>query len=207
VREDFTSLWKREVRRDFLETNPPSPLFQRGENLRRGNEMIEPVGGIHPEIDPSAFVASNATVLGKVKIGAESGVWFGAVIRGDSNSIQVGARTNIQDVSVLHVDRQHAMVIGDDVTIGHRALLHGCTIADSALIGMGAIIMNGAKIGSESIVAAGALVTENTEVPARSLLMGQPAKVKRTLTDEEVEGIRANARHYVKNRLLYQSKI
>ncbi|MFH0799739.1 MAG: gamma carbonic anhydrase family protein [Pseudomonadota bacterium] len=166
--------------------------------------MISAIKGKSPNIDPSAFVAGNATVLGDVRIGAGAGIWFGAVIRGDSNSICVGSRTNVQDLCVLHVDELNPLRIGDDVTIGHRAILHGCSVGDRVLIGMGAIIMNGATIGDDSIVGAGALVTEGTKVLPRSLLIGVPAKVKRELSDGEIAGILQAAKHYVQNAAVYK---
>ncbi len=169
--------------------------------------MIAAVEGIHPTIDPTAYVAPNATVVGKVTIGAESSIWFGAVLRGDSNVIRIGKRSNIQDNAVVHVDGKNPLVVGDEVVVGHRVILHGCTIGDRVLVGMGSIIMNGARIGSESIVGAGAVVTEGTEVPPRSLILGMPAKIKRSLTDDEVARIRANGRHYVENRLLYKDRV
>lgn len=158
--------------------------------------MIIPVKGRAPEIDPSAFVADSAALIGDVVLGRGASVWFGAVVRGDSNSIRIGALANIQDNSVLHVDHTHKLAVGDEVTIGHRAILHGCTICDRVLVGMGATIMNGAVIGSDSIVGAGALVTENTRVPPRSLILGVPAKVKRELTDDEAASIRRSATLY-----------
>ena len=150
-----------------------------------------------PKIESSVFIAPSAQLIGNIFIGAQSSVWFGAVIRGDSEQILIGSRTNIQDLSVLHVDSEHSLKIGDDVSVGHRALLHGCTVGDRVLIGMGAIIMNGAKIGEDSLIGAGALITENTVVPPRSLVLGMPAKVKKELSQEEIASISSNAAHYV----------
>ena len=158
--------------------------------------MIEAVMEKKPHISGTVFVASNATVIGDVRIGEGSSVWFGAVIRGDCLQISIGSRSNIQDLSVLHVDDDNALTIGDDVTVGHRALLHGCRIADRVLVGMGATIMNGAVIGEDSIIGAGALITEGTVVPPRSLVVGFPGKVRRETTDAEVEFNLSSARHY-----------
>lgn len=137
-----------------------------------------------------------AVVTGNVEIGEDSGVWYNAVIRGDSEPIKIGKCTNIQDCAVLHVDAGSPLTIGDFVTVGHGAILHGCTVEDNVLIGMGAIIMNHAIIGEGSLVAAGALVTGGTVIPPRSLVIGSPAKVKRELTEEELKMNRENAVHY-----------
>ena len=166
--------------------------------------MLTSVRGRTPQIDATAFVAENATVIGDVAVGANAGIWFGAVVRGDSNAIRIGRQTNIQDNSVLHVDHKHTLTIGDDVTVGHRAILHGCTIENRVLVGMGATIMNGAVIGADSIVGAGALVTEGAQVPPRSLVLGFPAKVKRELTEEEVAGIARSASLYAEYASWYR---
>jgi len=151
-----------------------------------------------PAVHATAFVDASAQVIGDVEIGADTSVWMHAVVRGDVNAIRVGARTNLQDGVVVHVMHEtHATAIGDDVTVGHSAVIHGCTIADRVLIGMGAIVLNGASIGSDSLVAAGSLVTEGARFPPRSLVMGAPARVKRALTDAEVASILESARHYV----------
>ena len=153
--------------------------------------MIRSYKGTAPTVDATAFVDASAQVIGDVHIGAESSVWMNVVIRGDVHRIRIGRRTNIQDLTMVHVMREtHPTTIGDEVTVGHSAVLHGCTIEDRVLIGMGAMLLNGAHIGSDSIVAAGSLVTEGTRIPPRSLVMGRPAKVKRALTDEEVAEIR-----------------
>lgn len=149
------------------------------------------------QIDPSAYVAPNATVLGDVTIGAESSVWFGAVIRGDTESIRIGAQTNIQDLCVLHADEGFPCVLGDRVTVGHAAVVHGAQIADDVMIGMRAVVMNGAKIGAGSLVAVGAVVTEGVEVPPGSVVMGVPGKVRRTLSAEDQHRICHAAEHYV----------
>jgi carbonic anhydrase/acetyltransferase-like protein (isoleucine patch superfamily) len=166
--------------------------------------MLRPYRGVLPRVHPTAFIDDSAQIIGDVEIGEESSVWMSAVMRGDVHSIRLGRRSNVQDGTIVHVmNRTHPTTIGDNVTIGHRALLHGCTIEDQCLIGMGAIILNGAHIGSGSIVAAGSLVLEEVKVPVRSLVMGSPAKVKRALTDAEVEDIQAYADRYVGYRLDY----
>lgn len=159
--------------------------------------MIHKFKGAEPKIGKGAFVADNATVIGNTEIGGDCGIWFGAVIRGDSNRIKIGDRSNIQDNSVVHTDSRHDTVIGSDVTVGHRAILHGCHIGNRCLIGMGATVMNGVVIGEDSMIGAGALVTENQNIPPRSLVIGFPAKVKRQLTDEEVALILRSSEHYV----------
>lgn len=155
-------------------------------------------GGVVPRIDPSVFLADGCVVVGDVVLGPGSSVWFGAVVRGDVNSIRIGARTNIQDQATIHVTgRTHPTVIGDDVTVGHRAVLHGCTIKDRCLIGIGAIVLDGAVVGEEAIVGAGALVPPGMVVPPRALVMGAPARVKRTLVDADLDGLGASAARYV----------
>ena len=150
----------------------------------------------NPTISSSAFVADNATVRGDVTLGERSSVFFGAVLRGDRAPITIGSGTNIQDNCVVHVDYDYPVVVGQNVTVGHGAILHGCTVGDNTLIGMGAIVLNGAVIGENSIVGAGARVTKNTVVPPGSLILGSPAKVKRALTEEEIEHNRASAAEY-----------
>lgn len=157
-----------------------------------------------PVVHPSVFVDESAQVIGDVEIGAESSVWMNVVIRGDVNIIRVGARSNIQDNTVVHVMHDtHPTRIGDDVTIGHSAVIHGCTIHDRVLIGMGVILLNGATIGEDSIVAAGTLVPEGTTIPPRSMVMGLPGKVRRPLSDGEVASILDYSRNYVRYRLDY----
>lgn len=157
-----------------------------------------------PRIHPTAYIDDSAQVIGDVEIGEQSSVWMTVVIRGDVHQIRIGRRSNVQDGTIVHVMKDtHATVIGDDVTIGHAAVVHGCTIEDRCLIGMGAILLNGARIGSGSIVAAGTLVVEGMQVPPRSLVMGSPGKVKRGLTDAEVDEIQMYADRYVAYRLDY----
>ena len=151
-----------------------------------------------PRIDEPAVVADGAVVLGDVTIEKDVSIWYNAVIRGDANSISIGEGTNIQDLAVLHVDADASLAIGKNVTIGHGAILHGCTIKDQALIGMGAIVLNGAVIGKGSMIAAGALVLQNTVVPDGALYMGNPAKFRRMLTEEELTANLKNAANYIK---------
>lgn len=151
-----------------------------------------------PRIDEQAVVADGAVVLGDVTIEKDVSIWYNAVIRGDANSISIGEGTNIQDLAVLHVDADASLAIGKNVTIGHGAILHGCTIKDQALIGMGAIVLNGAVIGKGSMIAAGALVPQNTVVPDGALYMGNPAKFRRMLTEEELTANLKNAANYIK---------
>src|SRR5579871_4183586 len=148
--------------------------------------MLRPFRGQMPRVHPTAYIDPSAQVIGDVEIGEESSVWPSVVIRGDVNRIRIGRRSNVQDGTVVHVMKDtHATLIGDNVTIGHAAVIHGCTIEDQCLVGMGAIVLNGARIGSGSIVAAGALLVEGADIPPRSLVMGSPGKVKRALSDEE----------------------
>ena len=166
--------------------------------------MLRSFKNISPRVDPSAFVDESAQVIGDVQIGAESSVWMNVVIRGDVNHIRIGNRTNIQDLTMVHVMREaHPTVIGDEVTVGHSAIVHGATIEDRVLIGMGAVLLNGVHIENDCVVAAGTLLTEGTRIPARSLVMGRPGKVKRQLTDDEVAEIRWYAENYVNYRLDY----
>jgi carbonic anhydrase/acetyltransferase-like protein (isoleucine patch superfamily) len=168
--------------------------------------MITALGDSRPRVARSCFVAEGAAVVGDVHLGEGSSVWYGAVVRADENGIRIGARTNIQDLCALHVDGENGLEIGEDVTIGHGAIVHGCRIADRVLVGMGAIVMNGVQIGEDSIVAAGAIVTEGTKVPARSLVLGVPAKVRRAITDEEVAAIAESAKEYVKTASLHMKR-
>jgi carbonic anhydrase/acetyltransferase-like protein (isoleucine patch superfamily) len=159
--------------------------------------VLIPYGGVGPAVSESAWVAGGATLIGRVTIGARSSVWFTTVLRGDGDSISVGEETNLQDGVVMHADPGFPLSVGNRVSVGHRAILHGCTVDDDVLIGMGAVVLNGARIGSGSLVAAGAVVLEGTIVPAGSLVAGVPAKVRRQLTDEEIAGVRFNAAGYV----------
>lgn len=166
--------------------------------------MIRPYKGTLPRVDGSAYIDVSAQVIGDVEIGENASVWMNAVGRGDVHWIRIGARTNLQDGTVVHVmNGTYPTTIGGDVTIGHAAVVHGCTIGDRVLIGMGAILLNGATIGDDCIVAAGTLVTEETTIPARSLVMGSPGKVKRQLSDAEVASILEYSERYVHYRLDY----
>ena len=166
--------------------------------------MIRSYRGVLPVLDPTAYVDESAQLIGAVELGAESSVWMNAVLRGDVHRITIGRRTNIQDGTIVHVmNGSHPTSIGSEVTIGHAAVVHGCTIRDRVLIGMGAILLNGVVVGEDSIVAAGTLLPEDTHVPARSLVMGSPGKVRRPLSDAEVASIRVYAERYVGYRLDY----
>jgi carbonic anhydrase/acetyltransferase-like protein (isoleucine patch superfamily) len=167
--------------------------------------MIRAFKDLSPTIAPTAYVDASAQIIGDVHIGDESSVWMNAVVRGDVNHIRIGRRTNIQDGVVVHVMREpsHSTILGDDITVGHGAVVHGCTIEDVCLIGMGAILLNGAVVGQGSIVAAGTLLPEGCVIPPRSLVMGSPGKVKRTITDLEYAFIRQSADNYVTYRLDY----
>ena len=159
-----------------------------------------------PTIHASAFVAPNATVVGAVEVGEECSVWFGAVLRGDINRIAVGARTNIQDGAVIHVADAYGAQIGELVTVGHNAIVHACAVDDEVLIGMGAIVMDGAEIGSRSIIGAGALVTGGTKIPPGSMVLGSPAKVVRALSLDEQRAIRNWAERYVVLSRVYRER-
>jgi len=165
--------------------------------------VILALGESQPKLGSNCFVAEGAVVVGDVELSEHASVWYGAVVRADENRIRIGARTNVQDLCALHVDGDNCLRIGADVTIGHGAVVHGCSIADRVLVGMGAIVMNGADIGRDTIVGAGAIVTEGTKVPPCSLVLGVPAKVRRELADEEIAAIVASARDYVKTASLH----
>jgi carbonic anhydrase/acetyltransferase-like protein (isoleucine patch superfamily) len=166
---------------------------------------IYELNSIAPRVAEGAWVADSAQVMGNVELGRDSSVWFGAVVRGDTDVIRIGRGTNIQDGSVLHADAGKPLTIGDDVTVGHMVMLHGCTVGDGSLIGIGAIVLNGAKIGKGCIVGAGALVTEGKEFPDGSMIIGSPAKAVRELTPEQQQGLRASAQHYVDNAAQFRS--
>jgi carbonic anhydrase/acetyltransferase-like protein (isoleucine patch superfamily) len=155
--------------------------------------------GVAPRMGKDAWVADSAQVMGNVELEADVSVWFGTVIRGDTEVIRIGRGSNIQDLSVLHADIGKPLTIGENVTVGHKVMLHGCTIGDGSLIGIGAIVLNGAKIGKGCIVGAGALVTEGKEFPDGSMIIGSPAKAVRELTAEQQQGLRWSAQHYIEN--------
>jgi carbonic anhydrase/acetyltransferase-like protein (isoleucine patch superfamily) len=168
--------------------------------------VVRGFGGKRPAIDPSAFVADSATVIGDVTIGAESSIWFGTVVRGDVFHVRIGAQTSIQDNAVIHVTQdRYATVVGDRVTVGHGVVLHGCTVRDLVIVGMGAIVLDQAEVGERCIVGAGALVTPGTKIPPGHLVVGAPARVKRPLHEEELEWLASSAEHYVQLTRAYRA--
>lgn len=160
--------------------------------------------GVAPQMAETSWVADSAQVMGNVHLAEGSSVWFGAVLRGDTETITIGKESNVQDGSVMHADHGYPLVVGERVTIGHQVMLHGCTIGDETLIGIGATVLNGAKIGKHCLVGARSLVTEGKEFPDGSMIMGSPAKVVRQLTPEQIEGLRRSAAHYVENAARYR---
>ncbi|MEN1759230.1 gamma carbonic anhydrase family protein [Anoxynatronum sibiricum] len=159
--------------------------------------MIKVHNGQHPTIDNTCFVAETASVMGNVVLKPNASIWYGVVARGDYNDIYIGEGSNIQDGSVLHIAYHHPTIIGDFVTVGHNAIVHGCTVGDRVLVGMGAVILNGAVIGNDTIIAAGSLVPEGKTIPAGVLAMGSPAKVIRDLTSDEIDRIKRSAEDYI----------
>lgn len=165
------------------------------------------LAGVAPVIDPAAYIANEATVIGKVTLSQDCSVWSGAVIRGDNEQIALGTGVNVQEGAVLHTDPGYPMHIEAGVTIGHQAMLHGCTIGEGSLVGIQAVILNGAKIGKNCLVGAGALVTERKEFPDNSLIVGTPAKVLRTLSEDDIAGLRRNALDYVARARRYRTEL
>lgn len=165
------------------------------------------LGDLSPKIDPNTFIAKEATIIGDAILESGASVWPGAVIRADNATITIGKNSNVQDGAVLHVDEGVPLKIGDNVTIGHQVMLHGCTIQDGALIGIQAIVLNGAIIGRNCLVGAGALVTEGKEFPDGSLIIGSPAKVVRMLSDEEIAGLEQSAQHYAEKGSDYRKTL
>jgi carbonic anhydrase/acetyltransferase-like protein (isoleucine patch superfamily) len=159
--------------------------------------VVRPYKSTHPRLGARAWVDASAQVIGDVELGEDASVWMGTVVRGDVNQVRIGARTNVQDACVVHVTAQHPTRLAEDVTVGHSATLHGCTVERLCLVGIGATVLNGAVVGEESIVAAGALVPEGMHVPPRSLVMGVPAQVRRPVTEEERASLRRYADRYV----------
>ena len=157
------------------------------------------IDGKAPQVDSTAWIADSAEVMGNVTLGPDASVWFGCVLRGDTESMTIGEGSNIQDLTVMHADHGLPLTIGKHVTVGHKVMLHGCTIGDESLIGIGAVVLNGARIGKNCLVGAGSLVTEGKEFPDGSMIMGTPAKVVRQLTPEQIEGLRHSAQHYIDN--------
>lgn len=166
--------------------------------------MIFSLDGVSPEIAESAWVAPDASVIGKIALESDVSIWFGAQLRGDNELIRVGAGTNVQENSVLHTDMGYPLDIGANCTIGHKAMLHGCTIGDQSLIGMGATVLNGARIGRNCLIGACALITEGKEIPDNSLVMGSPGRVVRQLDDRAIQGLLASAMHYQENARRYR---
>lgn len=161
--------------------------------------------GVAPKMAATAWVADSAQVMGNVELADNASVWFGAVLRGDTETMRIGRNSNIQDGSVLHADVGKPLTVGDNVTVGHMVMLHGCTIGDGSLIGIGAVVLNGAKIGKDCIVGARSLVTEGKEFPDGSMIMGSPAKVVRQLDAEQIARLRMSAAHYVQNTARYRA--
>lgn len=166
-----------------------------------------PHGEATPEVHPSAFVAPGAFVIGRVHLGESSSVWYGAVLRGDTEPITIGARTNVQDGSLFHADPGYPATVGEGCVIGHHAVIHGCTIEDGCLIGMGATVLNGAKVGAGSIVAAGAVVPEGREFPPGSLIVGIPAKRVKEVSEEQAHDITRGAREYVERAAAHEASL
>ncbi|SFC67234.1 Carbonic anhydrase or acetyltransferase, isoleucine patch superfamily [Polaromonas sp. OV174] len=169
------------------------PVYQLGEDA--------------PAIPDSAFVAPGATLIGKVSLGARASIWFGAVLRGDNEPIHIGEASNVQEGAVLHTDRDFPLTLGANVTVGHQAMLHGCSIGEGSLIGIQAVVLNGAVIGKHCLVGAGAIVTEGKVFPDRSLILGAPAKVVRQLSDEDVQRLQESADGYARRASLYQTQL
>jgi len=166
--------------------------------------IIRNFKSVEPRIHPTAFIADGAVIIGDVEIGEDASVWFGSIVRGDVNFIRIGARTNIQDGTVIHVSsRTHSTVLEDKITVGHRVTLHGCHVESCCLVGMGAILMDGVRIGHHSLVGAGSLLTPGTQIPPNSLAMGSPARVKRSLTDEELALLDGSWQNYVELKKHY----
>ncbi len=168
---------------------------------------IYQLGDDAPRLAPTAWVADSAQVIGRVSLADGASVWFGAVLRGDNEWITLGARSNVQEGSVLHTDMGFPLTLGDDVTVGHQAMLHGCTVGDGSLIGIQAVVLNGAKIGRNCLVGAGAVVTEGKEFPDNSLILGSPAKAVRELTPEQAARMKLGALHYVENAGRYRTQL
>jgi carbonic anhydrase/acetyltransferase-like protein (isoleucine patch superfamily) len=168
--------------------------------------MIRQFNDILPTVHPTAFIADDALVIGDVEIGEDASVWFGSVIRGDVNHIRIGARTNIQDMTMIHVSsKTHSTILEEEITVGHRVTLHGCHVESRCLIGIGAILLDGVRIGANSLVAAGSLLTPGTQIPPRSMVMGSPARVKRELTDDELAYLDKSWQNYTELKKHYST--
>ena len=168
---------------------------------------IYALADIRPQIDDSAWVAPDANVIGNIVLSAQSSVWFGSTLRGDNERIEVGEGSNVQENCVFHTDAGFPLTIGRNCTIGHKVMLHGCTIGDNSLVGMGATILNGAKIGKNCLIGAGALITENKEIPDGSLVMGAPGKVVRQLDEKTIQMLTASAQHYAENAARFRQDL
>jgi carbonic anhydrase/acetyltransferase-like protein (isoleucine patch superfamily) len=168
---------------------------------------IYELDGVAPQVAASAWVADSAQVIGDVTLAADVSLWFGCVARGDTAHIAIGAGTNVQDQCMLHADPEWPLTVGERVTVGHRVTLHGCTVGDGTMIGMGATVLNGAHIGRQCLVGAGALVTEGKHFPDGSLILGAPARVERTLTPKEIEHIGQSAQHYIESARRFRTEL
>ena len=170
--------------------------------------MIKPFKDIQPRIHDTAFIAEDAIVIGDVEIGEDASIWFGSIIRGDVNHVRIGARTNIQDATVIHVSsKTHATILEEEITVGHRVTLHGCHVERGCLIGIGSILMDGVRVGANSLVGAGSLLTPGTQIPPRSLVIGSPARVKRELRDDELAFLERSWRNYVELKNHYSPQM
>lgn len=166
--------------------------------------MIKPFNNIYPKIHETVYVADDAVVIGDVAIGEDASIWFGSIVRGDVNYIRIGARTNIQDGTIIHVSsKTHSTVLEEEITVGHRVTLHGCHVERGCLIGIGAILLDGVRVGRNSLVGAGSLLTPGTQIPPGSLVLGSPAKVKRMLNEDELAGLERSWRNYVELKKHY----
>ena len=169
--------------------------------------MIIPFEGKYPKVDPTAFVADNAMIIGDVEIGARANIWFQSIVRGDGNAIRIGSNCNVQDACVLHIEKElHPLILEEDVVLGHRVVVHGCKIGRGALIGIGAIVLNGAEIGEESIIGAGSVVPPMSVIPARTLALGTPAKPVRPLDESDLSMIRQTLQNYQDLKAIYERK-
>ena len=166
--------------------------------------MVKIFNNIEPKIHPTAYIADDAIIIGDVEIGEDASVWFGSIIRGDVNFIRIGARTNIQDMTMIHVSsKTHSTILEEEITVGHNVTLHGCHVERGCLIGIGAILLDGVRVGANSLVAAGSLLTPGTQIPPNSMVMGSPAKVKRQLTEDELAYLQKSWRNYVELKKHY----
>ena len=175
--------------------------------MQEARLAIYQLGDDAPRIAPTAWVADSAQVMGRVSLGEGASVWYGAVLRGDNEWITIGARSNVQEAAVMHTDMGSPLTVGEEVTVGHQAMLHGCTVGDGSLIGIQSVVLNGAKIGRNCLVGAGAIVTEGKEFPDNSLILGSPAKAVRELTPEQLARIKLGALHYVEKARLHRTQL